>query len=167
MPAEQLVHRRHREVAQVLDGRSCRTRSDRSGRARTGTRWTATPVGFSKARDALATKPLVSATCASTLLACKDIGLLAFGRELAGQIEVKKAMHRVDADRASPPRPGAFAGSMPSTVMPASTIVLQQVAVVARELDDQAVGPELARRDRSRRTFAANVRCSASETEEK
>ena len=65
---EQAVERGQREVAEVLVVDRVELAAARSGRGRTGTSMTATPSGLST-MPMPATKPLRSATCASTLLA--------------------------------------------------------------------------------------------------
>ena len=66
-----------------------------------------------------------------------DVGPAAARHELLGQAAAEEVLDRLHAPRAGRGR-GPGVGSMPSTGTPAAGVVLQQVAVVARELDDEA-----------------------------
>ena len=51
--------------------------------------------------------------------------------------------------------------------MPGLDEVAQEVAVVRGDLDDEAVGPEPARRDEAERVLGASARAGRSENDEK
>ena len=92
------------------------------------------------------TKPLVSGDVGEDVVGEEDVGRLAPGPSQLASSVVKNVV-RV---RMPPPR-GAFAGprrgSIPSTGTPRVAEMTQHVAVVARRLDHQALGPEPPRRE--------------------
>ena len=86
-----------------------------------------------------ATKSLRSGTWARTLLPTIEVGLPALGDAASRRARVAEELdERRDAAFAAASATFA-AGSMPSTGTPRCDEVLQQVAVVAGELDDEAV----------------------------
>ena len=87
-----------------------------------------------------ATKPLRSGTCAITLLAMMTSARLPSATRRSAS-SMPKNSRRVGTPTASAASAWSGAGSMPSTGTPRSTKLLQQVAVVAGDLDDEAVGP--------------------------
>ncbi len=143
MPVEEMHRARRARSSRGARDRWCRTRSARSCRRGTGTRAPRRrrPPG---SRGCPSTKPRRSATCASTLLACTTSARLPFGDQLARQLETEELATMVgmpalldgDARRRSAP------ARSPAPERPACLVVLQEVAVVAGDLDGQRRGPE-------------------------
>ncbi len=103
-----------------------------------------------------ATKSLRSGTWASTLLPMMRSARLPSATSSAASLRPKKST-RVGMPLSIATLATLAAGSMPSTGTPSGSEVLQQVAVVARELDDQAVRAE-AQPLRDRLAVALGVR---------
>ena len=96
-----------------------------------------------------------------------DVGALALGDELGARAQ-RRRTRRASGSRALRATCAMFrAGSMPEHRHAGLLVVLEQVAVVARDLDDQARRPE--RRARGRRGATSSRACSSivSENDEK
>ena len=75
------------------------------------------------------------------VVADDEVGLLALGGQLLRRASRRRTRTSVGTPLLDAPTSATLAaGSMPSTGTPARHEVLQQVAVVAGELDDEAVG---------------------------
>ena len=85
-----------------------------------------------------ATKSLRSGTCASTLLPTQQVGRACPRRPARAAVCAPKNSTSVGMPFCSAAAATLAAGSMPSTGMPRCDEVLQQVAVVAGDLDHAA-----------------------------
>ncbi len=112
------------------------------------------------------TNPLRSGTWAITLLAMITSARRPSLRSWFASSVPKKA-RRVGTPRRSAAAAWSGAGSMPSTGTPCSTKLREQVAVVARHLDDEAVGAETAALDQALRMCSRAWSASMSENDEK
>ena len=116
-----------------------------------------TPSGASR-RAIPATKSLRSGTWASTLFADDEIGRDRRARIAVGRLDVRRTAPRSGIPAVRRPRATFAAGSMPRTGSPRATNMLQQVPVVARDLDDAGSEPERETLDRRRRRTARRAR---------
>ena len=129
--------------------RSCRTAAARSGGAGAGTPASRCPSSLTSARSPAA-KPRMSGTWAKTLLATTRSARPCRRRSAAGLRTEELDLGR---DAAGPGRLGDVRGRLDAEHGDAARAeVLQEIAVVARDLDDEALRgqPEAARSSRPR-----------------
>ena len=110
-----------------------------------------------------ATKSLRSGTCASTLLPTSRSAVPLRGAQARAALAPKNST-TVGTPARLGDRATLAAGSMPSTGMPRCDEVLEEIAVVARDLDDLRVGPSPKRSIDLRRRSAARAPPSSPST---
>ena len=136
---EDALHRASATGTRSARGRWCRTGSPRPAAAGAGTRRSRRRAA-SAARAKPATKSLMSGTCASTLLAAIRSAWRPCGGELARPSATpKNSLDDLDALARAPPRRCSPSARCRGTGCRARCDVLQQVAVVGGDLDDEAV----------------------------
>ena len=133
---EQLLAPRSPRSSTGARGRSCRTRSARSGRAGTGTSITATPSSLRSVRMPV-DEAVEFGTCASTLLRVDHVGRHALGGQPSAELASRRT-RPASGCRLLPRPPRRRRPDRCPAPGRRLLEVLQQVAVVARDLDDQS-----------------------------